>query len=117
MARYIGMVALDEEINDVLQVRNTSTGVPVTPDSAPSYRIYGDEGSPIAVGTMSAKDTGNITGATNASPIVITSAGHNLQDGMKVTIASVGGNTAANGTWTVASATANTFELTGSTGN
>lgn len=38
-----------------------------------------------------------ITGATNASPIVITSATHGLADGDPVTIASVGGNTNANG--------------------
>lgn len=58
-----------------------------------------------------------ITGATNASPIVITSNAHGLSNGDEVYINSVYGNTAANGTWTVASATTNTFALTGSTGN
>lgn len=38
-----------------------------------------------------------ISGATNASPIVITSATHGLADGDPVTISSVGGNTNANG--------------------
>lgn len=38
-----------------------------------------------------------ITGATNATPIVITCATHSLADGDPVTIASVGGNTNANG--------------------
>lgn len=44
--------------------------------------------------------SGTISGATNASPIVITTAAaHNLQDGDAITIASVGGNTAANGSF------------------
>lgn len=59
-----------------------------------------------------------ITGATNASPIVITtSAAHNLVDGDVVTIASVGGNTAANGTFVVDALSSTTFSLLGSTGN
>jgi hypothetical protein len=58
-----------------------------------------------------------VTGATNASPIVITSNGHRLATGDRVAIASVGGNTAANGTWEVTKVNANTFSLNGSTGN
>ena len=61
--------------------------------------------------------TGSITGATNATPIVITSTAHGLTTGTVVTIASVGGNTAANGTWTITVLTANTFSLNNSTGN
>jgi hypothetical protein len=40
-----------------------------------------------------------VTGATNATPIVITCATHGLADGDPVTIASVGGNTNANGNY------------------
>lgn len=58
-----------------------------------------------------------ITGASNASPIVITAASHGLETGDMVTVASVGGNTAANGDWEVRVLTVNTFELKGSTGN
>lgn len=58
-----------------------------------------------------------ITGATNANPIVVTSAGHGFADGDKVTISGVLGNTAANGTHTVANKTADTFELSGVAGN
>lgn len=58
-----------------------------------------------------------ITDATNASPIVITSAGHKLENGQKVTVSDVGGNTAANGLQTVANITTDTFELQGTTGN
>ena len=52
-----------------------------------------------------------LTGAANANPLVITAAGHGLQNGETVIIANVRGNTAANGTFLVASVTANTFEL------
>lgn len=62
-------------------------------------------------------DTGVITAATNASPIVITSASHGLSNGDNVTIMDVNGNTAAVGFWTVANVTTDTFELSGSTGN
>lgn len=42
-----------------------------------------------------------VSGATNATPIVITSTTHGLADGDPVTIASVGGNTNANGDYFV----------------
>ncbi len=61
---------------------------------------------------------GTVTGASNASPIVITTAStQQLQNGMQVTISGVTGNTAADGTFTVANRTGTTFELAGSTGN
>jgi hypothetical protein len=59
----------------------------------------------------------SVTGATNATPIVITSAAHGFEDDDIVTIHDVAGNTAANGTWKVANAATNTFELYGSVGN
>jgi len=58
-----------------------------------------------------------ITGATNASPIVITSSDHGLDNGDKVVIQGVTGNTAANGTFTVIKISDDTFSLDGSTGN
>lgn len=60
---------------------------------------------------------GDITAASNATPIVITSATHGLANGDTVVVSGVGGNTAANGTFVVANQAANTFELTGSVGN
>lgn len=60
---------------------------------------------------------GTITGATNASPIVITSADHHRQEGDLVYITDVAGNTAANGPWRVTSVTQDTFALIDSTGN
>jgi hypothetical protein len=58
-----------------------------------------------------------ITAATNASPIVITSAAHGLANGNQVEIEDVLGNTAANGSFIVTVIDANRFSLTGSTGN
>jgi hypothetical protein len=91
-------------------------GVPTNSSTTPSYRVYGSTGL-VASGSLSFKETGTVTGATNASPIVITAASHGLTTGMKVTIASVGGNTAANGTFTITVVNANSFSLDSSTGN
>ncbi len=52
-----------------------------------------------------------ITGATNASPIVITAPGHGLEHGNYVTITGVTGNTAANGTWIAFNISGDTFQL------
>jgi hypothetical protein len=66
-------------------------------------------------------DTGTsvkaITGATNATPIVITSNAHGFSNSQLVVITGVGGNTNANGVWQIANVTTNTFELSGSVGN
>jgi len=59
----------------------------------------------------------NVTGATNATPIVITTATHGLVSGAVVTVASVGGNTAANGTFKITVLSGTTFSLDGSVGN
>lgn len=52
-----------------------------------------------------------ITGATNATPIVITSVGHKLESNQKVTISGVLGNTNANGLKTVTVIDADTFSI------
>lgn len=106
---YVGIVALDSSIDKVVVAKNSS-GVPLDADSLPSYRIYGPAGV-LASGSLSFKDTGTITGATNANPTVITSTGHGLVTGVKVTIANIGGNTGANGTNDVTVLTSNTFSI------
>jgi hypothetical protein len=58
-----------------------------------------------------------VTGATNASPIVITATSHGFTNGDIVIVGGVGGNTAANGKWTIGSADTHTFALVGSSGN
>lgn len=59
----------------------------------------------------------SVTDASNATPIVITAAGHGRSNGQTVGVQGVTGNTAANGSWTVANVSGDTFELQGSVGN
>lgn len=58
-------------------------------------------------------DTGvkAITGATNATPIVITATAHGFTNGDIVSIQGVGGNANANGKFRIANQATNTFEL------
>jgi len=114
---FLGFVELAATLKLVDLIKNSS-GVPTNTDSLPTYRVYGPDGLlDLVTGSLSKKDTGSITGATNASPIVITSAGHNLTTGTRVTITGVGGNTAANGTFLVTRINTDTFSLDGSTGS
>jgi hypothetical protein len=60
----------------------------------------------------------NLSNATNASPIQITTlANHNFVTGDWVYVSSVGGNTAANGFWRITKVDATNFTLNGSAGN
>ena len=59
-----------------------------------------------------------ISGATNAAPIVITTTtNHGLSSGDVVAISRVTGNLAANGNWAITVLSATTFSLTGSAGS
>ena len=53
-----------------------------------------------------------VSGATNATPIVVTATSHGYSDGDFVNITGVVGNTACNDLHIVANKTSNTFELT-----
>lgn len=55
-----------------------------------------------------------ITAATNATPIVVTSAAHGFAAGDRVYITDVLGNTATNGSWLIDTVTTDTFVLVGS---
>lgn len=114
---FLGFLTLGNTLNGDVIARST-TNVPTNADSLPTYRIYGPSGlTTSGTGTAAFRNTGSVTGATNASPIVITSAGHGLTTGTRVTITGVVGNTAANGTFVITNLSANTFSLDGSTGN
>lgn len=116
MGQYLGFVQLEDAV--FLQAVFKDSDSPANTDSPPVYRVYGPDGlMPNGTGTLAKQDTGVVTGATNASPIVITSANHNLQTGVKVTTSGVGGNTAANTTATVTRIDADHFSLDGTTGN
>lgn len=117
MADFVGFISLDTAIRLVVVVRNGDGDVSA-PDAVPKYRVYGSSGIMTnGTGSLALMDTGSVTGATNASPIVITSASHGLSTGTYVVVASVGGNTAANGNHTVTYVSDNTFSLDGSAGN
>jgi len=81
------------------------------PDFAPLLKAVFGAAPTVNSGSVS------VTAASNATPIVITAAGHSLADGDLVTIASVGGTTDANGTWVVSGVAGNDFALVGSVGN
>jgi Tc toxin complex TcA C-terminal TcB-binding domain/Neuraminidase-like domain/Ubiquitin-activating enzyme E1 FCCH domain/Salmonella virulence plasmid 28.1kDa A protein len=71
-----------------------------------------------ALAKLPASLTIPITGASNASPIIITTAAPSgLQSGGVVSISGALGNTAANGTFTIQVVSPTSFSLTGSTGN
>jgi hypothetical protein len=114
---FVGFVTLDSALKFLWLTKNSSS-VPTASSTTPIYRIYGASGLMTnGTGSLTDKDTGVVTGATNATPIVITSAAHGLTTGMRVTVASVGGNTAANGAWTITRVNADTFSLDTSVGN
>lgn len=75
--------------------------------------------SDLPTGTLTlAQDSVSIDDASNSTPIVIeTSDEHTLTTGDHVTITDVGGNTAANGSWTVTVLSPTTFSLDGSEGS
>ena len=116
MNDFIGFVAMDDVIR--VPVLTIAAGVPADADSLPTYRVYGDGGLLAGgTGSLSLKDSGAITGASNTTPINITAASHKLQSGMRINVSGVGGNTAANGTFTITASDSNTFSLNGSVGN
>lgn len=87
-------------------------GVPANPDANPTFRVYGQSALTVGgTGTVSPLESGNITGATNANPIVVTSVAHGLTTGTAVRIAGVGGNTNANGLFLVTNLTNDTFSI------
>lgn len=88
---------------------------PAHPDALPTFEVFGATGR-IGGGTAAYKKSGTVTGATAASPSVITSAGHGLATGMALNLASIGGVSGVTGNFTITVTGANTFSLNGSTG-
>ena len=114
---FAGFIELDTALEIPVNATDASS-VPTNSSTTPTYRVYGAAGLQAnGTGSLAFKDTGTVTGATNASPIVITSANHKLTTGMQVTHENIGGNTAANGTFAITRIDANTYSLDGSTGN
>lgn len=72
--------------------------------------------SPLSTALTIAITSKTVEDASQEDPIVITSTAHGLTNGDVVKIEGIRGNYAANGTWTVANVTTDTFELTNSLG-
>ena len=71
---FIGFVALDGTVYMGVVCKNGS-GVPTSPDAAPSYRIYDeDRTSTLHTGTLSGSDTDSQTGFRTGSQASITTA-------------------------------------------
>lgn len=114
---FLGFFDLDGDLLAPVNIAG-GAGAPSDPSVAPNFRVYnGGALMNNGTGNLSKLDTGAVTGATNASPIVVTSTAHGLKTGNRVTFSGVGGNTAANGDWTVTRLTDDTFSLDGSTGS
>lgn len=117
MDNYLGFVTLGDTLVGSVPIRDLNYA-PKDPTTLPSFRVYGPGGLMTnGTGSLAKLNTGSVTDATNASPIVITSAAHGLTTGTRVTVADVGGNTAANGDFNVTVLSSSTFSLDGSTGN
>jgi hypothetical protein len=113
---FDGEFQLEGDAIGVVVSRNPSQQ-PLDADALPTYRVYAGSGLMAISGTLSKLDTGTITGASNTTPISITSTGHGRQTGDRLTITGVGGNTAANNTYSITVVDANTFTLDNSVGN
>lgn len=114
---FIGFVELEDTYNGVALVRDASL-TPINIDASLTFRVYGPDGLVAAATSVaSLLDHGTISGATNATPIVVTCANHGLSTGTFITVSGVVGNTGANGTTTITSIDTNTFSLDGSVGS
>lgn len=95
---------------------------PIFSGTSEVYDPVANTWTPKALITTPATNTkraGVITGASNTTPIVITTTGTTaaLTSGVSVTISGITGNTNANGTWPISNVTPNSFTLTGRAGN
>jgi hypothetical protein len=86
--------------------------------------VYAKNGNDLSVNraqygstAVAHKGPKSVTGATNATPIMLTAAAHGRLAGAIVEVSGVGGNTAANSRWEVGDPQTNSFELVGSSGN
>ncbi len=114
---FVGYVQLEDTLTAPVLVLDSSR-TPVNLDNLPVVRVYGPLGlvaNATAMGSL--LDSGTVTDATQATPVVITSANHGLSTGAYVTVQGVLGNTAANTTTTVTVVDADTFELDSTVGS
>src|SRR5574344_1139880 len=97
--------AVDPLQTDVADIKTQLTSGIVLPDGSVDFT------------RLQSYKTYVVSNATNATPIVITAVAHDFITGDKVYISGVGGNTAANGVFTITKIGADTFSLNDSVGN
>src|SRR5574344_123258 len=97
--------AIDTLEVDVANIETQLTGGFVLPDGAVDFT------------RLQSYETYVVSNATNATTIVVTAVAHSFLTGDKVYISGVGGNTAANGVFTITKIGDDTFSLDGSVGN
>src|SRR5574344_1455463 len=97
--------AIDPLQTDVADIKTQLTSGIVLPDGSVDFT------------RLQSYKTYTVSNATNATPIVITAVGHGFLTGDKVFISGVGGNTAANGVFTITKIGVDTFSLDDSVGN
>src|ERR1700686_2649314 len=90
-------------------------------ETSTSFNMQQQNGTAVQADTVRGIKAGpwinDITGATNANPIKITCPAHGYSTGDKVFISGVGGNTTANGGYTITKVDADNFTLNGRSGN
>jgi hypothetical protein len=90
-------------------------------ETSTSFNMEQQNGTAVQADTVRGIKKGpwinDITGATNANPIKITCPAHGYSTGDKVFISGVGGNTNANGGYTITTVDADNFTLNGRSGN
>ncbi len=111
---FVGFVNLEDTLNAPVLLLD-SARTPVNADGPPVVRVYGPLGLLTAATTAAAElDGANISSASSEVPILITSAGHSLTTGTYIHVQGVGGQTAANGSFTITVVDGDTFTLDGS---
>ena len=103
--QYLFDIVMFTHLN-ILTAQSFTTGEIVT---------GGTSGATATVQSISTTESATITGATQANPVVVT-ADNKFKEGQQITIASVGGMTEINGTFTVRNPSATNFELYGTDG-
>lgn len=126
-----GIQAVDQGVNAMSPLQTTVAAEAFFQDiflcDGANYKYY-DPSANIMVPWTAREVTGGtlpslpsndqrITNATNATPITVRVNGHGYVNGNQVLITEVKGNTNANGQWTIANVTVDTFQLVGSSGN
>ena len=110
-------VAADVNTNfETLRTANNSLDTALTNTNSALFSKLANDGS-VALNALQSYSTVSVTGATNATPVVITATAHGRSTGDSVYISGVLGNTAANGTWIITKVDANSFSLNSSVGN